>query len=77
MKVRKNIGRDNLPKVLYGAKKMNMISTGAFLTEMDASKDHSALVKKTSGRMGKEKFKSCKSGRNVPHGFIFGSMRWV
>jgi S-layer protein len=62
MKVRKNIGRDNLPKVLYGAKKMNMISTGAFLTEMDASKDHSALVKKLVAGWEKKNSKAARAG---------------
>ena len=31
---------------LYGAKNMNMISTGAFQTEMDASNKQSTIAKK-------------------------------
>jgi hypothetical protein len=59
----RKIGQGILPSVLYGAKKMNMISTGAFLTEMDASdKQHNSLVKKLVNAWEQKNSKTARAG---------------
>jgi len=47
---------------LYGAKKMNMISTGAFLTEMDASKKQTSPVEKFAAVWEKKNAKAARAG---------------
>jgi hypothetical protein len=51
-----------LPTVLYGAKNMNMISTGAFLTEMDASDKQDTLVSKLVTAWEKKNSKTARAG---------------
>jgi hypothetical protein len=59
----RKIGQGILPTVLYGAKKMNMISTGAFLTEMDASKSkQDTTVSKLVKAWEKKNSKTAKAG---------------
>jgi hypothetical protein len=69
------IGQEILPSVLYGANKMNMISTGAFLNGVDASDKQGALVKKTSCGLGKEEFKNCKGGWRFFDGSVACGLR--
>jgi hypothetical protein len=47
---------------LYGAKKMNMISTGAFLTEMDASKNQPSVAEKFAAVWEKKNAKAARAG---------------
>jgi hypothetical protein len=61
MELRK-IGQETLPTVLYGAKNMNMISTGAFLTEMDASDKQHSLVNKLVTAWEKKNSKTARAG---------------
>jgi hypothetical protein len=58
----RKIGQGTLPTVLYGAKTMNMISTGAFLTEMDASNKQSTLVNKLVSAWEKKNSKTARAG---------------
>jgi len=44
------------PQYLYGAKKMNMISTGAFQEEMDASTKTETLAEKFARVWERKKF---------------------
>jgi len=52
----------NRPIVLYGAKNMNMISTGTFLNGMDASNKQSKLVKKLVTAWEKKNSKAARAG---------------
>ena len=52
---------------------MNMISTGAFQTEMDASNKQSTLAKICSS-LGKEKCESSASRRRLSHGPVVSSV---
>jgi hypothetical protein len=61
MKLRK-IGQETLPLVLYGANNMNMISTGAFQSEMDASNKQDALVSKLVSVWEKKNNKAARAG---------------
>jgi hypothetical protein len=47
---------------LYGAKKMNMISTGAFLTEMDASNKQPTVAEKFAAVWEKKNAKAARAG---------------
>jgi len=47
---------------LYGAKNMNMISTGAFQTEMDASSGQETLVSKLTSAWEKKNAKAARAG---------------
>jgi hypothetical protein len=58
----RKIGQEILPTVLYGAKKMNMISTGAFLTEVDASNKQDTLVSKLVSVWEKKNSKTARAG---------------
>jgi hypothetical protein len=58
----RKIGQGILPSVLYGAKKMNMISTGAFLTEMGASGKQDTLVNKLVTAWEKKNSKTARAG---------------
>jgi hypothetical protein len=51
-----------MPINLYGAKNMNMISTGTFLTEMDASKSKNDLVTKLVAAWEKKNAKVARAG---------------
>jgi hypothetical protein len=57
-----NIGQGSLPSVLYGANKMNMISTGAFLTEIKTSEKKSALVSELVSAWEKKNSKVARAG---------------
>jgi hypothetical protein len=57
----RKIGQGILPSVLYGAKKMNMISTGGF-TEMDASNKQDTLVNKLVTAWEKKNSRTAKAG---------------
>jgi hypothetical protein len=59
----RKIGQEILPTVLYGAKKMNMISTGAFLNEMNASdKQKNSLVSKLVSAWEQKNTKTARAG---------------
>jgi hypothetical protein len=58
----RKIGQGILPSVLYGAKKMNMISTGAFHSEMNASNEQETLVSKLVSAWEKKNSKTAKAG---------------
>jgi hypothetical protein len=58
----RKIGQVFLPLVLYGAKKMNMISTGAFIDEMDASSKQDTLVSKLVSAWEKKNSKTARAG---------------
>ena len=47
---------------LYGAKNMNMISTGAFQTEMDASNKQPTLAEKFAAVWEKKNAKAARAG---------------
>jgi len=51
-----------VPLILYGAKKMNMISTGAFLNEMDASNKQPTLAEKFVAVWEKKNAKAARAG---------------
>jgi Ca2+-binding RTX toxin-like protein len=58
----RKIGQGSLPLVLYGAKKMNMITTGAFLSEMSASEKQKTLVNKLVSAWEKKNSKTARAG---------------
>jgi len=67
--VSRNLFLVGVPKIwaqcvlnLYGAKKMNMISTGAFLTEMDASNKQLTLADKFAAVWEKKNAKAARAG---------------
>jgi hypothetical protein len=58
----RKIGQEILPSVLYGAKKMNMISTGAFLDEVDTTRKQDDLVSKLVSAWEKKNSKTARAG---------------